>query len=92
MIPARRPHQTFADHQCDVALWLGYQGDDAVAQMNAAHDPLHARLCDWLGIPSHSMREARGEKLNAADQELAWAEETAVLHVQRLVQMHRRTA
>lgn len=58
---------------------LGY-GDD-VAAMTRDHDPLHARLTDWLGLPhSFSLRFAAGVD---PDSELAGAEEDAVLAVQR---------
>lgn len=60
---------------------MGYSVDE----MNRDHDTLHARLCDWLGITSHSLMEARGEPLTPSQQELAWWEEDAVLHLQRLI-------
>lgn len=67
--------------QAETAAWMGY-GDDVDA-MNAAHDPLHASLCAWAGVDSVSLRIARGEAVTAAEQEIAWREEDAVLHVQR---------
>lgn len=73
MIPQRRPHQSFASHQAEMATWLGTD----VATMNAAHDPLHRSLCAWLGIASVSLTDP--------DHPLAAIEEQAVLHVQRLI-------
>lgn len=73
---------SFDAQQAETARWMGYP--DATA-MNAAHDPLHAALCGWLGVPSHSLACARGE---AFDETLAAVEESAVLHVQRLMAHH----
>lgn len=67
--------------QAETAEWMGY-GDD-VAAMNRDHDPLHARLCAWAGTDSVSLRIARGEDVTVVEQEIAWREEDAVLHVQR---------
>jgi hypothetical protein len=75
--------------QAATAMWLGYQGADAVDQMNAEHDPLHRDLCNWLGLTSHSMRMAAGETLTLNERRLAALEEDAVLHVQRFRQMSR---
>lgn len=83
MIPQRRDGQSFEDHQADMAEWLGTD----VATMNRDHDRLHASLCHWLGIPSHSLRHAAGEKLTNPEYGLAMLEEQAVLHTQRLIVM-----
>lgn len=78
-----------SDHQAETARRLGY-GDDVLA-MVLDHDPLHARLCDWLGIPaSYSLRLAAGE-LPADETYLAQAEEEAVIAVQRFIQMSTAT-
>lgn len=84
MIPARRPGQSFDDHQAEVAAWTGC----TVEEMNAAHDVTHEALCGWIGVPSHSLACARGEEHDA---EAAWKEEAAVVHVQRLMAHHGRT-
>lgn len=74
-----------SEHQAEVARQLGY-GDD-VLQLCLDHDPLHARLCDWLGIPaSYSLRQATGELPDDLGY-LAQAEEEAVIAVQRFAQM-----
>jgi hypothetical protein len=57
---------------------LGY-GED-VAGMTRDHDYLHARLCDHLGVASHSLRQAAGL---AHDGGLAALEEAAVCAVTR---------
>ncbi len=58
---------------------LGYGGD--VAAMTEAHDALHARLCDWLGLStSYSLSMAAGLETDAR---LAALEEGAVMAVQR---------
>jgi hypothetical protein len=72
----------FDQHQATTAEWMGYP--DAAA-MNAVHDALHCALCDWLGIKSHSMADAAGEPF---DPKLSAVEESAVLHVQRLMAHH----
>lgn len=60
---------------------LGYGAD--VLSMTREHDPLHARLCDWLGLPdSYSLRRAVGLD---ADPTMAALEEDAVLAVQRFM-------
>lgn len=62
-----------------MAAALGY-GDD-VAAMTLDHDPLHARLTDWLGLAaSPTLRRAAGLE---PDGELVGLEEAAVLAVQR---------
>lgn len=78
MIPARRPFQSFDDHQAEVAAWMGCD----VNTMNRDHDPLHHALCDWLGVESEAMKDAAGEPHDA---ELAGIEEEAVLMAQRLM-------
>lgn len=78
--PEQRPGQPLYAHQCEVASWMGYP---SVAAMNRHHDDVHAALCDWLGVTSHSLRCAAGEPHVA---ELAEMEETAVLALQRFCQ------
>lgn len=74
------------------AKWMGYpQGLAGIAAMDRDHDPLHERLCDWLGIPSTSMKIARGGAVTGAEQRLAGYEEDAVLYLQRFIQ-HARLA
>lgn len=69
------------------AAWMGYPpGLAGIAQMDAAHDSLHASLCDWLGIRSTSLMIARGEPVTGDQQRLAGHEEDAVLHVQKFIQ------
>ena len=82
MIPQRRPGQTFAEHQAEMAAWAGYP--DAKA-LNRDHDPLHLALCAWLFVPSHALRSADGEVLTPAERDLASLEEAAVLCVQRFM-------
>lgn len=73
------------DHQAEVARRLGY-GDDVLA-MVLDHDPLHARLCEWLGLPaSFTLRSAAGE-LPDDLASLAEAEEEAVIAVQRFARL-----
>ena len=67
-------------------------GYPSVDEMTAEHDALHASLCEWLGLPSNSMKIARGEEVTEAERELSYYEEDAVLHVQRFRQMARRLA
>lgn len=63
----------------ETALSLGY-GSDTLA-MARDHDPLHAALCDWLGLDdSPALRVAAGID---ADNDLARCEEAAVIAVQR---------
>lgn len=60
---------------------LGYGTD--VDAMTRDHDPLHALLTDWLGLPfSHALHQAAGLPF---DRMLAQYEEDAVLAVQRLM-------
>lgn len=59
---------------------LGY-GDDTLA-MCRDHDPIHAALCEWLGVPSHALREAAGLPRDA---KLALLEEAAVLAVHKFM-------
>jgi hypothetical protein len=82
MIPRRRPGQSFASHQAEVALWMGYPDAEA---MNRAHDALHAALCHWLNVPSQSLRQAAGRTLTTEQEFLAHLEEVAVLHTQRFM-------
>jgi hypothetical protein len=74
--------------QAETAAWMGYE---TVEKMNAEHDQLHADLCSWLGIESQSLKVARGEALTEDERELAYYEEDAVLYVQRLRQMARKS-
>lgn len=69
------------------AKWMGYPvGLTGIAEMDREHDPLHRRLCEWLGVTSQSMRDAAGEPLSPDQRKLACIEEDAVLHVQRFIQ------
>jgi hypothetical protein len=78
-----------SEHQAEVAQRLGY-GNDALA-MVLDHDPLHARLCDWLGIEaSYSLRLAALE-LSPHEAHLAALEEEAVIAVQRFMRMASRS-
>ena len=79
--PRQQPGQSFDDHQREVAEWIGC----SVGRMNRDHDALHASLCAWLGIPSHSLACAAGRP---NDPDLAAMEEGAVMHVQRLLTHH----
>ena len=74
------------DAQSVSARDLGYGAD--VAAMNADHDPLHRSLCRWLGVSSHSLREAAGEVMTPDDQRHAWREEGAVMAVQAFMRHH----
>jgi hypothetical protein len=67
----------------EMAKKLGYgEGEDAVKRLTEQHDPLHARLTDWLGMPfSYSLMQAAGDPV---DQHIADLEEAAVLSVQEL--------
>lgn len=61
---------------------LGY---DTTLAMCQDHDPLHALLCDWLGLPSSfALRVAAGLD---AESPLARAEEDAVLALQRFMRL-----
>ena len=83
-IPARRPDQSLDDHQAEVAAWVGC----SVERLNAEHDRTHEALCDWIGVPSHSLACARGEDHDA---DAAWKEEAVVMHLQRMLAHHDRT-
>ena len=72
------PHD--ADDYRATAERLGY-GEDTLA-MCLDHDPLHAMLCDWLGVTSHALRQAVGLP---HDELLALLEENAVIAVQQLM-------
>lgn len=81
--------ETFDPGQLETAHRLGYGAD--VRAMVRDHDPLHAALTDWLGMPvSYSLAEAAGCG-EPADADLAEAEEHAVLAVQRLMRLSGRT-
>jgi hypothetical protein len=68
------------DGQARTALELGY-GEDVEA-MCRDHDPLHAVLADFLGLPrSYSLADAAGI-LPPEDKWLADLEEAAVLAIQ----------
>lgn len=84
MIPTHHPLQTFEAHQADMAQWMGV----SVAVLNATHDDLHRATCRWLGVESFAMLDAAGEFLSGRERELAALEETAVLHLQRLLHAH----
>lgn len=63
------------DRQDETAENLGY---DNALQMVLDHDPLHALLCDWLGLSTSFA-------LENPDSEIAWLEEKAVLAVQEFM-------
>lgn len=71
----------------ETARELGY-GED-IAAMDLEHDPLHGALCHFLGVPSYSLKDARGEPMTDWQKALAGIEEQAVLACQKLRQMHR---
>jgi hypothetical protein len=75
-----RPHQT-ASYRA-TATRLGYGSDTGA--MCRDHDPLHAILCDWLGLTSQALRQAAGLPF---DGEIAAAEEEAALAVQRFLRL-----
>jgi hypothetical protein len=76
-----RPQKTGAYRA--TAFRLGY-GDDTLALCHQ-HDPLHAILCSWLGLPdSFALRCAAGLD---NENELSAAEEAAVLAVQRFMRV-----
>lgn len=78
--------------KAQTAAWMGYPaGLVGIAALDRDHDPLHQRLCEWLGVRSHSMRDAAGEPLTHDERTLAAIEEDAVLNVQRFIQ-HARNA
>jgi hypothetical protein len=67
------------ENSAEAAERLGY-GDDVEA-LTRDHDPLHSRLCDWLGMPhSFSLMHAAGCD---ADLRLVQLEEDAVIAVQK---------
>jgi len=69
------------------AAWMGYPpGLAGIVAMDARHDPLHADLAAWVGIPSFSLRMASGEALSGPERVLAGLEEDAVLCLQRYLQ------
>jgi len=77
------PHDT--DEYRKTTERLGY-GTDTLA-MCQDHDPLHALLAVWLGIPvSYSLLYAAG-RLDDGDAVKAAAEEEAVLAVQRYMRL-----
>lgn len=79
VVPGEPEH---TEDQAKTAAELGYGTD--VERMVEDHDPLHALLCDWLGIgESYALRIAAGEL--PEDHELAYLEEDAVLAVQRFM-------
>ncbi len=80
-IPKRRIGQSLAAHQQEVAVWVGCD----VNRLNDTHDSLHAALTRWLDVSSHSLASASGKPHDAR---LAGIEETAVMHVQRLMIAH----
>lgn len=72
------------------AKWMGYgESREAIKAMDRDHDGIHASLCRWLGIPSHSLMIARGEQVSPKQQRLAGYEEDAVLTLQRMIQHFR---
>lgn len=73
--------------KAQTATWMGYPaGLTGIAQMDALHDRLHVRLCEWLGLPSLSMKDAAGEPLTRDERTLAEIEEDAVMNLQRFIQ------
>lgn len=72
--------------QEQTAEWMGYSSIDP---MNAEHDDLHRRLCEWLRVPSYSMMVAEGKTLTHEQWMAANYEEDAVLYLQRFIQMRR---
>ena len=71
-------HASYDPDSPRMARRLGY-GDDWEA-MTREHDPLHSRLCDFLGMPfSYSLMQAAGADVCP---QLAALEEDAVLAVQ----------
>lgn len=78
--PRQREGQSFADHQEEMARWMGYA--DAQA-MNLDHDRLHSAVAFFLGVPSHALRDAAGAALSDREANLAALEEAAVLPLQR---------
>jgi hypothetical protein len=80
MIPQRRPGQSFADHQREMAEWVGCA---SVAELNRHHDPLHLALCAFFGVESYALMQGRGERLAGHEAHLAALEEVAILTCQR---------
>jgi len=73
--------------KAQTAAWMGYPpGLKGIVAMDEHHDPLHADLAAWLGIPSFSLRIASGEDLSGPERLLAGLEEDAVLMLQRYLQ------
>lgn len=76
-----RPQNTGEYHT--TAHQLGY-GNDTLA-MCRDHDPLHAVLCDWLGLgDSFALRCAAGLD---DESEISAAEEAAVIALQRFMKL-----
>ena len=71
--------------QEETAKWMGY---DSVADMNAEHDNLHAKICNFLEIPSYALKVAKGENLTYEEYCIANYEEDAVLMLQRFIQQY----
>ena len=66
------------EHQA-MAEWLGC----SVERMERHHDRIHAWLAERAGVPSYSLKVARGEPLTEAERRIAAAEEDATLQLQR---------
>lgn len=81
--PRQQPGQSFEDHQADMARWMGV----SVEAMNKWHDRTHEALCRLFGLPSQSLRHARGEDMTPRDYHLAGLEEEATLYVQRFMHL-----
>lgn len=81
--PLQVEGQSFADHQQEMAVWMGCESVD---DMNRCHDPLHAEMAQWMGCTSYSLLAAQGVTLSPALQRIAELEEAAVLHSQRWMQ------
>lgn len=77
--PLRRADQSFADHQAEMAAWMGC----TVSEMNKAHDGVHWAVERLSGYTSHAMRQAVGTPLTPDEQALADIEEDACLALQR---------
>ena len=82
--PTRVIGQSFADHQREMAHWLGFGGD--VDAMNSRHDATHRALAAWLDLPSLALLDGAGQALTQHQRFLAGLEECAVLHLSRYVQ------
>lgn len=70
------------EEQRATARELGYGEDTAL--MVEEHDPMHALLCDWLGLESLTLKDVAGE-LPAERKALVWLEEDAVLAVTKFM-------